>query len=70
MLAVLQSSKILLNNEQQTLKPKTKSDLNVWERFFKEGNDTRKLEVIPCVELNILLCAFFKNIRKKNGEEL
>ena len=50
-------------------KDKTKSDLNVWERFCTERNDTRKLEFIPWKELNILLCEFFKNIRKKNGAE-
>ena len=50
-------------------KDKSKSDLNVWERFCTERNDTRKLEFIPWKELNILLCEFFKNIRKKNGAE-
>ena len=60
------NSKILLkNNDQQTMKPKAKSDLNIWEMFCKEGNDTRKLEVIPCEELNTLLCAFSKTSERK-----
>lgn len=57
--------------EQQarSTKNKTKSDLYIWERFCKEKNESRKLEAIPCDELNLLLCAFFKDIRKKNGDE-
>ena len=57
--------------EQQTrnTKEKTKYDLNVWERFCKQKSESRKLEAIPWDELNLLLCAFFKDIKKKNGDE-
>ena len=32
-------------------------------------NEFRKLEAIPWVKLNLLLYAFFKDFRKKNGDE-
>lgn len=35
-----------------------------WERFCKQNNESRKLEAIPWNELNQLLCAFFKDVRK------
>ena len=48
---------------------KTKSDLKIWGKFCHQRNEFRKLEAISWVELNLLLCAFFKDVRKKNGEE-
>ena len=48
---------------------KTKSDLKIWGKFCHQRNEFRKIEAIPWVELNLLLCAFFKDVRKKNGDE-
>ena len=58
--------------EQQQTKStteKTKSNLKIWGKFCHQRNEFRKLEAIPWVELNLLLCAFFKDARKKNGDE-
>ena len=48
---------------------KTKSDLKIWGKFCHQRNEFRNIETIPSVELNLLLCAFFKDVRKKNGDE-
>ena len=48
---------------------KTKSDLKIWGKFCHQRNEFRKIEAIPWVELNLLLCAFFKDVKKKNGDE-
>ena len=41
----------------------------IWEKFCHQRKEFRKLEAIPWVELNLLFCAFFKDGRKKNGDE-
>ena len=59
-------------NEQQQARStteKTKSDLKIWGQFCHQRNEFRNIEAIPWVELNLLLCAFFKDVRKKNGDE-
>ena len=48
---------------------KTKSDLKLWGKFCHQRKEFRNIEAIPWVELNWLLCAFFKDVRKKNGGE-
>ena len=40
---------------------KTKSDLKIWGKFCHQRNELRNIEAIPC--------AFFKDVRKKNGDE-
>ena len=36
--------------------------------YLKTINETRKLEVIPPFELDMLLCKFFMNVNQKNGK--
>ena len=48
-------------------KKKTTYDLNIWRRFCSSVGETRTLENIPPKELNILLCRFFIDVRKKDG---
>ena len=48
-------------------KKKTIYDLNIWRRFCSTIGEARALENIPPEELNILLCRFFMNVRKKDG---
>ena len=48
-------------------KKKTTYDLNIWRRFCSTVGEARALENIPPEELNILLCRFFMDVRKKNG---
>ena len=47
---------------------KTTYDLNVWRRYCYSLGEERDLENIPPGELNILLCRFFMDVRKKDGE--
>ena len=48
-------------------KKKTTYDLNIWRRYCSSVGETRTLENIPPKELNILLCRFFMDVRKKDG---
>ena len=48
-------------------KKKTTYDLNIWRRYYFSVGETRTLENIPPNELNILLCRFFMDVRKKDG---
>ena len=48
---------------------KTKYDLNVWNRYLDTINESRQIENIPPVELNVLLCRFFMDIKKKDGKQ-
>ena len=41
----------------------------MWEKFCHQRNEVRKLKAISWVKLYLLLCAFFKDVRKKNGDE-
>ena len=46
-------------------KKKTTYDLNIWQRYCFSVGETRTLEKIRPNELNILLCRFFMDVRKK-----
>ena len=48
-------------------KKKTTYDLNIWRRYCSTVGETTTLENIPPEELNILLCRFFMDVRKKHG---
>ena len=48
-------------------KKKTIYDLNIWRRYCSSVGETRTLKNIPPNELNILLCRFFMDVRKKDG---
>jgi len=45
----------------------TAYDINVWERFYSSIGEVRQLENISAGSLNILLCKFFMNVKKKDG---
>ena len=46
---------------------KTEYYLHVWKRFFLEVGEARKIEDILADELNILICPFMMEIKKKDG---
>ena len=58
---------ILSQRPENTVKKKTEYDLHVWKRFFLEVGEARKIEDIPADELNILICRFMMEIKKKDG---
>ena len=43
--------------------------MNTLARYIKEIGKNVKVENLPAAELDHLLCKFFMNIRKKNGQE-
>ena len=57
---------ILIQRTENTVK-KTDYDLNVWKRFFLEVGETREIEDIPADELNLLICHFMMEKKKKDG---
>ena len=56
------------NRNRNTTK-KTTSDLNVFYRWAKTVNETRRLEEILPEELDKLLAHFFLKARKQNGDD-
>ena len=46
---------------------KTAYDINVWKRFCSSIGEARELETIPAASLNVLLCKFFIDAKKKDG---
>ena len=59
----------ILQQKPDNTKLKTQSDLKTWKRFCSEINERRELHEIPEEELNLLLCRFYKNVKKVNGTE-
>ena len=57
---------ILSKRPENTMK-KTKYDMNIWKRYFDSENDLRDIENIPADELNVHICRFFMQAKKKNG---
>ncbi len=57
---------ILSKRPENTMK-KTKYDMNIWKRYFDSENDLRAIENIPADELNVHICRFFMQAKKKNG---
>lgn len=51
----------------ENTKKKTAYDMNIWKRFCSTIGETRELENIPATDLNVLLCRFYINIKKKDG---
>ena len=56
----------LTQRPENTVK-KTEYDLHIWKRFFLEVGEARKIEEILADELNILICQFLMEIKKKDG---
>ena len=61
--------KFILQQKPDNTKLKIQSDLKTWKRFCSEINQRRELHEIPEEELNLLLCRFYKNVKKVNGTE-
>ena len=59
--------KYILTQRTENTVRKTDYDLNVWKRYFLEVGETRKNEDIPADELNILICRFIMEKKKKDG---
>ena len=60
----------ILNQKAKTIITKTKSDMKVFQRFLetvKKGE--KQIEYLPKAELDHLLCKFFINVHKANGDE-
>ena len=51
------------------LKKKTTTDMNTLACYMKEIGKNVKVENLPAAELDHLLCKFFMNVHKKNGQE-
>ena len=43
--------------------------MKAWKRFCLQENENRELSDIPEEELNLLLCKFFKSLKKLDGTE-
>ena len=56
-------------NQNQNTSKSTKTWLNVFNKWKVQRNEARKLEDIPCHELDAILCRFFSEIRKKDGQD-
>lgn len=61
-------SNFIADQQPKSTKQKTKYDLQTWYNFCEQKNEMRKVEDIPFEQLNLLLCSFFKDVTKKNGE--
>ena len=59
--------KYMLSQRPENTMKKTEYDLHVWKRFFLEVGEARKIEDIPAEELNILICRFMMEIKKRDG---
>ncbi|KAK3745178.1 hypothetical protein QZH41_000198 [Actinostola sp. cb2023] len=49
----------------ETTKKKTDYDIGIWKKFCSSINENREIEEIPAVVMNVLLCRFFMNVKKK-----
>ena len=59
----------ILEQKLANTKVKTQSDMKAWKQFYLKGNENRELCDIPEEELNLLLCKFFKSVKKLDGTE-
>ena len=57
------------NQKSANTTKKTTTDMNTLSRYMKTIGMSESVESLPVSELDHLLCKFFMNIRKKNGEE-
>ena len=57
------------NQKSANTTKKTTTDMNTLSRYIKTIGMSGNVESLPASELDHLLCKFFMNIRKKNGEE-
>ena len=59
----------ILQQKPGNTKVKTQSDMKARKRFCVRENENRELCDIPEEELNLLLCKFFKRLKKLDGTE-
>ena len=59
----------VLQQKPANAKVKTESDMKAWKRFCLQENKNRELSDIPEEELNLLLCKFFKSLKKSDITE-
>ena len=59
----------VLQQKPANTKVKTQSDMKAWKRFCLQEKENRELSDIPEEELNLLLCKFFKSLKKLDGTE-
>ena len=59
----------ILQQKPKNTKIKTQSDMKTWKRFCLAEDESREIIDLPEEELNLLLCKFFKNIKKVDGTE-
>ena len=57
------------NQKSANTTKKTTTDMNTLSRYMKTIGMSESVESLPASEHDHLLCKFFMNIRKKNGEE-
>ena len=58
------------NQKAKTTITKTKSDTKIFQRYLETINEGEKqIEYLLKAELDHLLCKFFINVRKANGDE-
>ena len=53
----------------ENTKTKTLYDINVWKQYLTSADDERNIEDIPAKDLNLHMCRFFMEIKKKDGEQ-
>ena len=58
----------IADQQPENTKQKMRYDLQTWAGFSGKKNELRNVEDIPFVKLNLLLCSFFKDVKKKNGK--
>ena len=65
--------KFLQEQKSKNTQYKTKSDLNAWKKFCESLKESRAIENIPAIVLDLLLFKFsrkfFISVRKQNGTE-
>ena len=63
-------AKLRGKNQNQNTSKSTKTWLKFFNGWKVQRNEARKLEDIPCHELDAILCRFFAEIRKKGRSRL
>ena len=61
--------KYVLQQKPTNTKVKTQSDMKAWKRFCLQKDKNRELCEIPADELNLVLCKFFKTVKKLDGAQ-
>lgn len=64
-----EAQKFIEGQRPENTKKKTEYDMNVWKRYLQSCKETRNTEDIPDKEFNALMCRFFMEIKKKDGEQ-